>query len=329
MKLNLSIYLSLAVAILLILSTKTWNSGDEPQNVDISTIQTTPSSTNAPQPLEPLKKNSNQNPVKSYSSKTGATSITNGQNDTSANEAIPIDTGQDMNNPATSTTQETTAIDRATCEKLKSDITELAKNDPAFQEQGFWLTDPGTKDSIDYHSYTVDQLMPLAKNGDRNAQHVLGEKLAVKDPKQAKHWLKEAAINGYTTSLISLFRTTVNQYYLAKYKKAETEESIDNINRPPSNQKPEDYLVEMLAWLTVAQKRLGAEDKIKEFQFEDHQYTPDQVLAADQMATELYNELETERLNRGLGRFENRTFGFSQEHINLYKQCSKLASKQP
>lgn len=327
MNLKNFIYGALVFAFLWILYAWTWPSSDNTQIVETTTDQTTSNGPSTSNHLPSRNQDSGKTTTKADSRNTHSTPATSQQNNTPSRDTTHIDIGLQNYNPLPSITKETTTVDHATCEKLKTAIMELVKNDPTFQEQGFWLTDPEAKDSIDYHSYTVDQLIPLAKNDDRNAQHVLGEKLALKDPTQAKHWLKEAAINGYTTSLISLSRATVNQYYQAKYKRASSKKTKVNTDQPSDNQKLEDYLVETLAWLIVVKKRLGSKDSIEEFHLENHQYTPEQIQAAKQLAAGFYEELEMERINRGLGHFKNHTFAFSQEQIEMFNQCSTLESK--
>jgi hypothetical protein len=247
------------------------------------------------------------------------------QKDNLSTEPDPTAYEQDTHHTITPIPEDSLNVDKTICAKLKSEITDMAKADPAFQELGFWLTDPDAKHRIDYHSYTVDQLIPLAENGDRNAQHVLGEKLAITSPDKAKQWLKEAAINGYTNSLISLSRVTASQYYMTKHNIAAQEKASPTTIQHKELQKIESYLIEMLAWTLVAKKRLGSGGKIDNVQFEDHQYTADEILAAEQKASELYNSLEAERLNRGLGHFENYTFAFTESQKQLFALCSKQA----
>ena len=148
----------------------------------------------------------------------------------------------------------------------------------------------------DYIAYSNETLQSLADNGDRDAQFLLGNRMLFSDPQLALGYLKDAAVRGYTPTLINIS----DIYFLMAQNR--TERAIG----PKDNDAY--YFSEAAAWLLVGEARgdSGASYRLALLLKEVPEGEKSELLSlACQTAPVYYEELATNRTDLGLGPFDN------------------------
>lgn len=193
------------------------------------------------------------------------------------------------NNETASTFEAATLISESGKEITKNEAIEMLLWQ---QERGYPALDAsGNPAPSDYEQYTDATLGEMVKGGDKKAMQTLGERFRnAGNFDMAETLFFEAAVRGNTKSLIDI----ANIYISKTHQKS---------NTPLSNTTD---LATAAIWLRVAVLRgdIQANFLIKMYKLNDVKF---EQMDIDALAKKLYNKLAQERLNQGLGEFDNST----------------------
>ncbi len=243
------------------------------------------------------------------------------QTSADANTLTTNDSTLLSNNPNTSTNDalgsamKAPKLSQQECANYFNDMQNSVKNDPAYKDYGFWLSEPTTRENLDYYNYSIDQLEEMAFNDDRTAQHVLADLLKNSKRTRAMYWYKQAAMRGYIYSLTSLALLIRDDPLIKKHDKAKP---VSQVALAADKQARN---VESFAWLLVSERAMGrsVQDALK---MHTGYILETEEIERAKVLSEIYlNFLTTERTKLGLGPFKNRPYPVLEIDENILKAC--------
>ena len=190
-------------------------------------------------------------------------------------------------------------------------------------EKKEWVKDRGVldvrMDYSDYLSYDDEQLRNLADQGDRAAQLLLGVRLSIRAPEQAKHYFRQAAVRGYTTTLINI--ADLNMRTVREYQSQPGDD-----NRALANES----LVEAAAWALVAEIRGDPSGTHRFDQYsQDFELTEEITNKVCERAEDYYLSLQSDRESLGLMEFDDSPPPMLSAPFTRGAMCPSWAFVQP
>jgi len=244
------------------------------------------------------------------------------QNATLVENTVAIEVGSHLSNSEPTTVKDEIdvaapliALSPDECANFFREMQESVTNDPAYKDYGFWLSNPATREYLDYYHYSEDQLEGLANNDDRTAQHVLADLIQRTNRGRAIYWYKQAAIRGYIYSLTRLAVLI-------------RDEALTEDNEKPNYADQETLIaykqareIESLAWLLVSERVMGRSLQKALKVNQGYSLNSEEIERAEALSESFLKSLQKERTKLGLGPFKNRPFPVFRIDNDILKAC--------